>query len=202
MRKAPNAQVYFALAGLTFFGSVGFLFMQNQRLDSKRAEVARMTEQSKEQQEIYKKLDASKQELADLKTKLSHLEAGVPDAAYVPTMLKDLELVGKAHGIEVTGLRPAQAKTPPPSKDKDVTTQKPYQPLDLELKGRGRYFDVVTFIEALNVFPEIVTVRTVGLSPAMSANKTGDKTLEVTIGLRAFLFKQAPAAKAAAGSQT
>ena len=89
-------------------------------------------EQSKEQGQVYKKLADSKNQLTQLQTKLAHLEQGVPDAAYVPTMLKDLELAGKQHGIEVTGLRPMPVKNYAPGKDKDAGEAKPYEPLDLE----------------------------------------------------------------------
>lgn len=192
MKKAPNAQIYFGMAGLMFVGTIGFLFHQNQGLDSKRADVAQMREQSKEQRDIYKKLDASKVELTDLRTKLAHLEQGVPDAAYVPTMLKDLEMAGKQHGIEVTGVRPMPIKAQTPGKDKDAVEQKPYQPLDLELKGRGDYSDLLNFIQALNVFPKIVAVRTVGLTPVANGPKEHNHHLEISIGLRAFVFKQPP----------
>jgi Tfp pilus assembly protein PilO len=199
MSRPPNARLYLGLAGFTFLGSVGFLFVQNQKLDSQRGEVIRMREQSREQTQLNAKLESTKKDLADLKDKLSHLEEGIPDAAYVPTLLKDLETVGKQHGIDVTGLRPVAVKAQPTAKDKDTSDVKPYQPLDLELKGRGRYFDLVTFIEALNVFPQIVAVRTLGLTPASNGPKEETRHLEITIGLRAFVFKQPPVATSPAG---
>ena len=106
MKRAPNPQVLFGLAAAVFFGAVGFLFLENGSLNSKRAKVAELREQDREQQQIFSKLEDSKKDLADLKAKLVHLEQGVPDPAYVPTMLKELELAGKQKGIEVTGLRP------------------------------------------------------------------------------------------------
>ncbi len=188
MKQARNPKVFFGLSIGVFAGAIGFLFMQNQGLNSLRSKVGQLREQDREQNQIYVKLQQSQKDLQDLQTQLAHLEASVPDSAYVPTMLKELELAGKQKGIEVTGLRPATKKPSMGSKDKAADTQKPYMPLDLELKGRGKYADLQAFVESLNSFPKIVAVRTVTLAPNATNNAT-DHRLEVTIGLRAFVFQ-------------
>jgi Tfp pilus assembly protein PilO len=187
VKKARNPQVFFGLSGAVLLGATGFLFMQNQALNSRRAEVVQLRKQDQEQQKIFTQLDDSKKQLADLQTKLVHLEQGVPDAAYVPTMLKELELAGKKQGIEVTGLRPMTKRPTAGAKDKELNDQKPYQPLDLELKGRGKYSDLQAFVETLNTFPKIVAVRTITIAP-IATSKSAAHGLEITIGLRAFVF--------------
>ncbi len=201
MKKAPDPKLYFGLAGLTLVGGMGFLFLQNKSMNSQRAKVALLSEQAKEQQQIYLKLNDSQKTLLDLKSKLAHLEQGVPEAAYLPTMLKELELTGKQHGIEVTGIRPLAVKGPTFGKETNPDANKPYQPMDIELKGKGKYADLMSFVRALNVFPKIVAVRTVGITPPAMGQKGGDGRLEITMGLRAFLFKQAPTGTKEIGGQ-
>ena len=197
MKKRTNPQLIFGAAGLAFAASAGLVYLQYQSLGAKKAEVVQLREKDREQQLIYSKLEDSKKQLQDLQTKLVHLERGIPDAAYVPSMLKELELAGKQKGIEVTGLRPMATKTTTASKDKDDQTKKPYQPLDLEMKGRGKYTDLLNFVQTLNSFPKIVAVRTVSINPTVG--KSDDHRLEITVGLRAFVF-QANGAKPAGGS--
>lgn len=201
MKKGPNPKVYFALAGLTLAGGMGFLFVLNKGLGALRSKVAQMGEQVMEQHQLFAKLSDSKKSLEDLKSKLAHLEQGVPEAAYLPGMLKELEDAGKANGIEVTGVRPMTNKGPTYGKVTDPNASKPYQPLDLELKGKGHYADLVSFVRALNVFPKIVAVRTVGITPPALGQKGADDRLDLTLGLRAFVFKQGDSSQKTSGGR-
>jgi Tfp pilus assembly protein PilO len=190
VRKTPDPKPYFILAGITLVGGMGFLFMQNKSLGSLRSKVSLLSEQAREQKQIYMKLADTQKDLADLQVKLSHLEQGVPEAAFVPTMLKELEDAGKQRSIEVLGVRPVTVKGPKYGKDPQADEDKPYEPLDLELKGKGLYTDLVGFVRGLNTFPKIVAVRTVSIAPPVLGPKDADKRLDLTLGLRAFVFKQ------------
>ena len=52
------------------------------------------------------------------------------------------------------------------------------------------YADLIAFVQALDTFPQIVTVRTVAIQPPGARSRDNDRRLDLTIGLRAFLFKQ------------
>lgn len=190
MKKNINPNMYFGLAVLALLLAAGFLYKQNSSLDAMRGKVAQLQEQTREQDKIYNKLAESKQQLTDLQTKLAHLEQGIPDSAFIPTMLKNLADFGKQQHVEVTGLRPVAVRSSTtPAKDK-FNDKKPYEPLDMTLKGKANYTDLLAFVQSLNTFPQIVTVRTLAIQPGGSRAKDGDRRLDVTIGLRAFLFKQ------------
>jgi Tfp pilus assembly protein PilO len=154
-----------------------------------RDQAANLGERAKEQTHIGQELAQSRLDLAGLRSKLSHLEEGIPDAAYVPTMLKEIEMTGKQMGVEVMGLRP-QVKPKNMNPDKVQVSKKPYEPLDLDLKGRATYRDLVQFVTSLNTFPKIVEVRTIGITPPAAGQRGTDSRLEFTLGIRAFLFSQ------------
>ncbi|HWD41829.1 MAG TPA: type 4a pilus biogenesis protein PilO [Fimbriimonas sp.] len=202
MKKASNANLFFALAAIAVLGGGGFLFLQNSSLDTQRDEVRSLEKQASQASTVSAQLVDAKKSLNELQTKLAHLEQGLPDSAYVPTMLKELELMGKSQNLEVTGLRPSIKRPTSNAKDREMA-KKPYEPLDLELKAKARYSDLVNFVRALDSFPKIVAVRTLAIVPPAPGARAHDDRLDVTMGLRAFLFKQSQpqtAVKADGGS--
>jgi len=189
------------LTGGAILAGAVFLYWQNSSLEPLREQAATLSVQTQDAEHVYQKLDQAKKDDADLQAKLAHLEQGIPDLAYVPTMLQELALEGKKMGVEVTGIRPTVkpgtvVMTDKEKKDED---KKPYQALDLEMKGRSKYDDLTKFVTALNQFPKIVEVRTLAINPPALAQRAKDSRLDFTLGMRAFLFKEktAPAAKPA-----
>ncbi len=184
--KQNKAKVYYILTGLVFVIGAGFSYMLFSGMESKVAEIAALKKDTRDPKEL-------ETELADLRDQrkvhaetLAHLEKGIPEIAYVPTMLKELETFGKQNGIDVRGVRPV-----PVAKDKKdkKSRPKPYNEVTIEIKGKGKYRAVMNFIAAIKNFPKIVAARTVSLTPKNDANNPNSGNLEVTIELRAFLFK-------------
>jgi len=192
MKIPKSEKLFYGLAGGTIVLAGGLLFLQNSALDSLRSDVQTLKAKAESEKDARVKLVQSSRDLADLRTQLAHLEQGIPDAAYVPTMLKELEAMGKTQSVEVTGLRPAAKKPAAFNGEKKSSEAKPYEPLDLELKGKASYTDLLKFVAALNSFPKILEVRTITISPKPSGALRGaDTRMEITMGIRAFLFKQA-----------
>jgi Tfp pilus assembly protein PilO len=191
MRKSPNPKLFLALAiGALMLGG-GLTFMAYGNLGNAKANLQKMQAESKDEKALKKTLADSMQSLADSTLKLNHLEAGVQSYAYVPTMLSELEKLGKASGINVTGVRP-MPKTAAPKKEGDAEGGKParrkaYDELDIEVKGRGTYRSVLNFVQELSKFPKIVASRTIELAPRAEPGKTTTE-LNVTINLRAYIF--------------
>jgi Tfp pilus assembly protein PilO len=67
---------------------------------------------------------------------------------------------------------------------------KPYEPLDLELKGKASYANLLKYVAALNTFPKILEVRTLSIAPGPPGSADASDQLDITMGIRAFLFKQ------------
>lgn len=192
-KNGPNPKVFMILTVVTLLAGSGLGYMQFNALSSVRANVEELKKTAKDPSEVQKDLDAVVARLNDTRAKLTHLEAGVPEMEYVPTMLKELEKLGKQCGIEVTGVRPVPVQVKPAVKSENTESvkaaRKPYNELEIEVKGRGNYGSVMRFINGLTVFPKIVAARMVSMQPKIDAKSTGAAPkLDVTISLRSYLF--------------
>lgn len=199
--NSKNTMILLGVAsGLILAGGAGGSYMQYQRLQEVNKKSAALRTQVAEQGDIDERLTAMQQQVQVSQQKLDHLEQGVPARAYIPTMMKELEIIGKENGIDVLGVRPMPPKfgsAPPPSNTEDGEKAerprpKPYDEQFIEVKGTGEYMKVLAFLGALERFPKIVAVSQVTLQPREmtqeeAATKTGVE-LEITVELRAFLF--------------
>ncbi len=188
MKKSPNPKIFMILALGTFVVGAGAVYMGYTGLAEQEGKVAALRSQVKPTQEIQKQLDDSNKTLTETAAKLKHLEEGIPDFAYIPTMLSQLEATGKANGIEVVGVRPMPVPVVNP-KQGEKQERKPYDELVIEVKGRGSFANVMKFVDSLQTFPKIVAARTVTLTPKTDINK-GFSGLDVVVELKAFVFPQ------------
>lgn len=169
-------------------GAVYWQFSQRSELESK---VAALAKKAQGVQELKTALERSAKELHTYGEKLHHLEKGIPELAYIPTLLTELEATGRLHGIEVLGVRPIPPRQVPKKNEKDKPEKKPYIELDIEVKGRGGYYAVLSFLDALQTFPKIAAVRSVGMMPKNVVNQVGPPKLDVTVEVRTYLFREA-----------
>jgi len=201
-KKKSSVVIIWALTGISLVGTGGLGFWQSTKLAEVGTRVKELKLKIEEEGDVEKKLEEINIKVIESKAKLVHLEQGVPMRAYVPTMMTELEEIGKKNGIEVTGVRPMAPKFPPPpaGKDKDgnplPAASKPYDEQNIEVKGTGSYLSVLSFVSALERFPKIVQVTTVTMLPKNDPSNSLDKplggspTLEVTVELKAFLFTE------------
>ena len=189
MNLTPKA--FYVLTGVVVAVGAGLMWMTNSSISDQSNHIATLKKELKDEKAVMRELDEAKKKVDDLKFKLVHLEAGVQDFAYIPTMLKELEQFGKQYNLEIIQVKPIV--TPPTTgKEKGLDKQKSaYQELNVNVKGRGSYQDSLRFLEAIKVFPKIVAVRTVSLSPHLdnSTKKIGKPVLELELELRAYAFK-------------
>jgi Tfp pilus assembly protein PilO len=193
VKKGPNPLVFLVMALVTFVVGGGMVFMQYTGLTEQTSRIEGLRKDRKDEKTVRAELAESQRKLDECIQKLSHLEQGVTESAYIPTMLKELERVGKGHGIVVTGVRPIPI---PVKQEKDEEPgrrpKKAYQELLIEVKGRGKYGDVMRFMGVLQSFPKIVAVRTVSLLPKAGAQPGQDEDkLDVTVELKAYAFPPA-----------
>lgn len=191
MSATPKAPLFMALACLSFVVGGGAVYWQYSQLEESQAQVESLAKKLKDAKAIENQLKDSAGKLQESSEKLKHLEKGVPEVAYVPTLLTELENVGKQHGIEVLGVRPLPPKADPKAKagePGEPKAKKSYEELDIEVKGRGKFASVLQFLAALQTFPKIVAVRTATLTPKRELNDKGIASLDVTVELRAYLF--------------
>ncbi len=181
-------KTFFLLSGLVFVLGLGFLYLtysnnvtQAQALEAQRKDI-------KDIKSVQADLDAGKTKINDLRSKLSHLENGVPPVAYVATLLHELEECGKKNNIEILGVQPEVIER---KKDNGEEKKKSaYEEQKIRINGRGGYGDALRFVSALQQFPKIVAVRTVTINPKDTGKVVkGSPKLEIEISLLAFAFK-------------
>lgn len=190
MKKQPNAKVFMGLTALTLLVGMGLAFFQYSALQDNQARVAKLRKDSLDETQLDLELKSSLAKLQDCSARLNHLEKGVPELEYVPTMLKELETIGKESGLDVLGVRPVPKAATTPQKDQkeQKSDKKKYTEVDIEVTCRGNYEGAKSFVRALQSFPKIVAARTVSLTPRQENKNGGAPTLDITIDLRSYLF--------------
>ncbi len=200
MKRTPKPFIWLALAGLALLGGGGLCVMQYMALGERVAEYEKAKRLVENPKSVENELDKTRSDLADAQSRLMHLERSVPPVAYVPTLLKELEAFGIQHGIKVTGVRPLPTPAQPKDQGKTVK-RKAYEELMIEVKGRGEFWNVLSFVKGLQTFPKVVAARAVSLAPKNDPTLPVS-SLDVTIELKSYLFAQAAPEPESASAKT
>lgn len=192
MNRRHNAKFWLLMTGLAVIGGASLVGFKYSSLNADKDHINKLKAETQSQSSVQQQLDKSQKDLDDAKASLTHLEQGVPSTAYVPTMLQQLQVTGQSCGIAVTGVRPS-VKSPtqaaaPPADGSQTLTKPAYDSLDIEVKGRGDYGSALKFIKALETFPKIVGVRTIDIVPCSDPGEAKLGHVDLTVGLRAYLF--------------
>lgn len=191
MKQGPNPRIYLLLTVVALVVGAAAVYCQYQSFSATQVAVAKLRKQVHDGARVAQDLEASRTKLAESSQRLQHLEAGVPQVAYIPTMLKELEATGRESGIAVTGVKPVQKKKPSKKDAKSTGPAKKqaYDSIDIEVEGRGSFQSVMKFLAALESFPKIVSVRAVSVMPkADRSSSNGGVSLMMTVNIRAFVF--------------
>lgn len=186
-----SAKTFYMLTGAVAVVGGGLIYMTSTAISDQEAQIAKMRIELRDEKEVQKELDESLGRVTSLNEKLNHLEAGVQDFAYIPTMLKELEDFGKRNTIQITQVRPMITPEEPKKEGEGKKRETAYRELNVLVKGRGSYENALKFLGAIKNFPKIVAVRTLSLTPKMDAGskKSAKQTLEMEFELRAYAFK-------------
>lgn len=185
--KNGKALVLLLLAVLIVGG--GAAYWQYTGMTAAEGRLRQLESEVPDEKELTSMLASSQAELAEQQAKLDHLEKSVPGVAYVPTLLRELESVGKGNKITVTGVRPVMA--PPSVPGAEMGAKKAYQEIEIDITGRGSYFSVLNMVQALQKFPKIVAVNSVAMLPKREGNQD-QLSLEATVRIKAFMFPNDP----------
>ena len=195
LRLQPKT--FFLAAGLVAVVGAGAIYTAYTGLTEADGRVAALRREARDEKTVRAELAKTQAAIGELSAKLRHLEEGVPSFAYIPSMTRELETVGRADGLEVLGIRPMVS--PPSGDDKEPKgAKKAYEELTIAVRGRGSYGAVKRFLQGLTRFPKIVEVRTLTLAPKTEPGKTdAAPKLDADITIRAYAFKDAaPAVEA------
>ena len=155
-----------------------------------------------------------------LQSRLSVLEPSLPDSAYIPTFLRQIEGLATGTNNAIIMIRPKpaapgrkggaaspvinnetgeiveQAEAPDakgaPKAGEKQRAKLPYDYAPIELKVSGTYWTVIDFLSELQRFPKMIAVNDVGFSPEQSkAASQSSPRLLTTVNLTAVVTKGA-----------
>ena len=146
----------------------------------------------------------------DLRGRLSVLEPGLPDSAYIPTFLHQIESLASGTRNDILLIRPKpaikrsaadsavkindetgaiiedagqpeEAAPPPPM---------PYDFVPIELRVQGTYWTVIDFLAELQRFPKMIAVNDISFSPNQGGLVSGrSPNLTASMELTAVVTK-------------
>jgi Tfp pilus assembly protein PilO len=182
---------FFLLAAVVLVAGLGVVYLTYSSIGEQQRSVEVLKSELKDEKAVQRNLDESKAKIGQLKSKLSHLENGIPEAAYVATMLHELEEFGKKNNLLILSVRPVFAEKS--KKEGGSEHKSAYEEQNINVKGRGSYGDAMRFVDALKNFPKIVAVRSFTIIPKDSGKiEAGSPPLEFDISLQAYAFKDSP----------
>ena len=179
----PKALAVIALISLVLGG--GVVYWQFTSMQSAKARLTMLQEGTPTEDELMNSLTETKRRLGEYEQKLAHLESSVPDVAYVPTLMRELEEVGIRNGIKVIGVRPVPESIFGDDKGKKDS---PYNEIEIDVTGRGDYASIQKFMADLLAFPKVLAVKKINITPKREMGDTAKPELEATITISAFVF--------------
>jgi Tfp pilus assembly protein PilO len=211
----PNKQSILFLAAVLavlVVACIGLFVKQQAAVAAASCRLEAKLRQLEEGSAVASRLAATEAELQSDRDELKFLESSLPNAAYVPTLLKQVEALAVETHNDVRGVRPSVEVSPPPSlrdrrsdpeaaaraadaqddKNKDTEEKKapePYDKLKIQLALTGKYADCLQLIHRLTRFPKIVSVNDVQFRPRFDDSVGGDPKIDVDLNLTAFILK-------------
>jgi Tfp pilus assembly protein PilO len=218
MRLKPTKNTIVLLGGLTgvlALGTPGSFWVGSQALASTTKTLEAKQAELNDGERIARRRDTARDALEADRSQLRYLETAVSDAAYVPTLLKQLEDLARSTNNKVLSVRPS-VDTSGPSKieqrrDPDAADEKdggevkdkenkkapdPYTRLNIQVVLVGGFNSVQQFVERLTRFPKIIAVDQIQLRPHQAQDGDRESKLDVDLKLVAFVMKESPRAAA------
>ena len=192
MSKSTKPKTLGFVAFLVLLMGSGATYFQYSAVQTKKAEAAALEATVPTQEELMKSLSDSRAKLDEYRAKLDHLEGSVPDVAYIPTLMKELEQVGIGNNIKVIGVRPAPQQLMTPTQATQEGDQRPkkkeYEEIEIEVQARGTYDNVKAFLDSLKTFPKILAVKTVTMEPQRDSGAGATGQIQCKVNVVAFVF--------------
>ncbi len=192
--RTPNTTLFIAITAITITAAIAAAYWQMNTMNNASENVLKLRNEITNTESLKNKLTQAQVQLMSTLQTLEHLETGVASREIIPTLLKNLEETGTACGLDITGVRPIpvveQKKTANTDKNNEQQKQKrkPYQELDVEVKCRGSFDNVMSFIQKLESFPKIVGVQSISVTPRLSRDGRNVDHLDATLTLRMYVF--------------
>jgi Tfp pilus assembly protein PilO len=180
-RLLLSIMVTIAIVALFYFFAYTPLTRERARLDGVlRQRQARL----EEMKQIAAQREALEQDFQARQQRIEAIEAKLPPAREIPTLLRQMQAVATETGVKLTLLRPgpleapaagapgaqapsapaAPARPPAGGQQPPAPAQPPYRQFRLELGFEGPYDRVLTFLRRLENFPRFIAMTQFTLS--------------------------------------
>jgi len=202
---AKSQRVFLLLTVISLIVAGGLSYMQIAEWRSVKAEADEIAKELDNPEALRRQVSEMRNATVSSRLAVAHLELNLPTRDYVPTMLRELEAMGRAAGLRITGVRPVPKKEKPkpveeekaaPGAPKDGSQKKeerkPYEEMDFDIEATGQYMQVLKFLEMVSGFPKIIAVKSVSISATPNPRDVGPPKLSATFGVRAFIFPTKP----------
>lgn len=213
LRPKPSKKAIALLAAVAIGEVVATagVFLQQQAAFARASQTLARKEQEREEgKRLASKLAGSQEALQRDRKRLTFLENGVPRAAYVPTLLRQLERLASETNNQVLGIRPElekpkrvtkrDRKRDPEADEKAAKNpvvqepvHAPYDRLRIQLNLDGTYTSTQRFMQELTRFPKIMAVEGVTLRPRPNTEGEAGSHLSADLTVVAFIWKGGPA---------
>lgn len=200
IKPSKNMLIYLGIVAAVMLLICGFVYCnRSSKLGALEAKITDRRQKLEDSEKTAKQLSNIEQNYMDAQATLGTLEKGVSSKAYVPTLLRQLEELGKIVNLRVVSIRPKSVVEAPivvnteDGKKKADATPKadPYDKLDIDIEVNGKYWDTVNFIHKITSFPKIIVVKNVQVTPAnQSKDLMGSPMLSVRLNTTAFILKE------------
>jgi len=198
------AAVLFAVDVVVYVASSGALNRAGKELSAREEQVANS-------RKIAQRLEFSRDQYVEAHDRLRLLERSVSPAAYIPTLLKQLENTGRQVHLKVLAVRPRPEPVAPvnsaanrsgnPEEQQSATSASPpprkrpapktYDTLHIDIEVEGSYWNTMAFLQRLTEFPKIVAVDGLQIMPtAQPCSPRTSPLLTIQLSLRAFVFPE------------
>lgn len=188
MSKEINPKALGVIALVVIVAGGGATYWQYTAVSTAKTKIASIQAEIPTERELQQSLVDSGDKLREYTEKVQHLEEGVPDIAYIPTLMKELEKVGVDLDIDVIGVRPAPQSFMGAAKDSGADKDRAYDEIEIEVTIRGLYDDSKRFLDALEQFAKIIAVKKVNMKPERAMGDGGSDQIETTIYVSVYVF--------------
>ena len=138
-----------------------FFLPQKQSLEALQKQSKDLRSKLVENQTIADNLERFQEEYNVLSEQLKQAVALLPNEANIHTLLRQLSIAAKKTNVDIMSFRPAGSKS-----------RGFYSEINMELKLKGTFHDIASFIDQVGKFSRIINMSDITLLPAGGAKKT------------------------------
>lgn len=190
----------FVVAGLLFAGGGALLFWQFRLQCAADKEFADKSRAVGTDNDIAKRYQSAFDDYHSALAPLQHLETPVSANSFVPTLVQQLHQLSTADNIDIIAIKPEKSDNAANSNQANAQGDKkgkpslppPYTEAAITVQAEGNFNQIMRFMNDLNKFPKIVTIKSIALTPKTKADGVaigGSPRLTANLGLMAYLFQ-------------